>query len=115
MPDAHTAEKSQALADTLVSYARICMDDEFKVGACFFMPTDVADWRKVSPIELSARQEKIKGFMGVSTPLNIRFRAHQIFQGKVDEWVLIWRTMHTLTNIQRDCAHCDCTEIAHLI
>ncbi|TIA91633.1 hypothetical protein E3P99_00965 [Wallemia hederae] len=64
MPDAHTAEKSQALADTLVSYARICMDDEFKVGACFFMPTDVADWRKVSPIELSARQEKIKGFMG---------------------------------------------------
>ncbi|EIM20918.1 protein serine/threonine phosphatase 2C [Wallemia mellicola CBS 633.66] len=48
IPDGTITEKSQALADTLVSYARICMDDEFKV----------------SPIELSARQEKIKGFMG---------------------------------------------------
>lgn len=50
MPNAHMTEKSQAFADTLVSYAKICMEDEFKV----------------SPIELSARQEKIKGFIGVS-------------------------------------------------
>ncbi|TIA72864.1 hypothetical protein E3P92_01973 [Wallemia ichthyophaga] len=56
MPNAHMTEKSQAFADTLVSYAKICMEDEFKV----------------SPIELSARQEKIKGFIG----------------GKVDEWVV---------------------------
>lgn len=33
MPDAHATEKSQAFADTLVSYAKICMDDEFKVRA----------------------------------------------------------------------------------
>lgn len=64
MPNAQMSEKSQAFADTLVSYAKICMDDEFKVSRC--IPTDVAERSKVSPIELSARQEKIKGFMGVS-------------------------------------------------